>query len=357
MGNVQPWLRVKMRLVRVLFLICRVLRSASWNGLRRAGKTVVLDFQDHRIFLRYHFGVAYAFQQAGYQVAWVLRPRTLARSLEFQMGTAWLVALRIRWLLRPPPAKTVDRNHWLMVVDRNDNRQQVQSRVVLTALTCEDRSGHEGLMMPFWGYPDFLLYRRRSGNHSKGTKRSFRISFVGNCDGRVYDSCGTVTRAKAKLLLYNEFHDRIHALRVWADKASLSNDFAADILFMDRMELDLTTEEYCCVLERTVFYLVLPGIGSMRTHSLYECLDMGCIPVMSGYQGLSADWVSGKNCLLFHSDQEFLTVVRDALRMTAPEVERLREAAVQTFERLYSPVAFVEAIENERPRSVLFWNV
>jgi hypothetical protein len=318
--------------------------SASQN-------TLVLDFKGADIFFRYQFSLAFAFKMAGWNVAWVFRPKMFLQSWEFQANLAWAERSGILWCLRFPRAIAHCSKICILVTDIEEYAIESDKRIIrLKSLLPDSDVSKNDLIIPFFGYPEFLLKNWESATFSKKPSSRFRVCFAGNCDPAKYsqpvsDQC-SVTRAGAKVLLTREFESQVMRIDLWEDKSRLATNETAKILFSDAFQAFLYLDEYVNALLASDFFLVLPGIASPLTHSLYESVFCGCIPILGQCDEYEMVWQDGKNCLIYHDDLSLVACVKKALDMTEEQLTDLRSNAKKTFEQNFGFSKFAESVAN-----------
>jgi len=204
-------------------------------------------------------------------------------------------------------------------------------------------------LLPFLGFPSFLLQQRPAlASRDVGVDRPILLSFIGNCDPTNYSSSHgsliPVLRAVAVELLLKKFGHLVLEIRTWNDKSRLNERHDRPLLIVDSFLAGLDSAEYTDTLRKSEFFLVLPGISSVLTHSLYECLYCGCVPVLPNSQEFDCHWVHSVNCLKYSCSDSLLLVIEAALRMPLSEIAELRRNAMKEFERVFRLDGIAERI-------------
>lgn len=312
-------------------------------------KTVILDFRKADIFFRYQFSIAFAFRMSGWNVAWIFRPKMFLQSWEFQANLEWAERCGIHWCLGYPKALAKGSNSCILITDgEGSNMEHCHRTIKLKSLVSNSIVNEQDIIVPFFGYPEFLLKPWDPGTLSNRPKARFRVAFAGNCDPKKYGECVSnlcsVTRAGAKALLLQEFAPELMSIELWDDKRRLATNETAKILFSDAFQAFLYVDEYINVLLSADFFLVLPGIASSLTHSLYESVFCGCIPILGQCEEYLGVWQNGKNCLMYHDETSLLNCVKVALAMSEDQIVELRHHAKQTFEQNFGFSQFAERV-------------
>lgn len=356
MKRVKCWWRKRCYQIWVCVVLLELwVRSLLRPGVRQQQKVFTFDFVYPPLFFRYQLTLAIVLLHAGYRVQWVMRPGMFARSVEFRSLWRLLTLLRIRWLLRSP-ADAECSSDCVLLTDQWHPRAGTSSRQVV-GLDCVVRNTERGsVMMPFWGHPEFLLHR--AGEFPRGSfDTSIRVSFVGNCDASSYSMFGAIPRARAKQVICQVLGDDVVSLGRWEDKSLLGSVAAMRILFVDRSELGLTVAEYAAVLRRSIFFLVLPGIESYVTHSLHECLSMGCVPVLALHGDFGDGWIDGVNCLTYEDEDALCSCLRTALNLTEEQCSLLQQGASEQLRRHFSLDRFANTVAGDDVSKILVCNV
>jgi hypothetical protein len=350
--------RKKFRQV-IRLLECRRLFLPKQKSRDLSRKTVVLDFRSTDIFFRYHFSLAYAFKVAGWNVVWLFRPKYFLESWEFQSHLSWAERAKFNWRLRYS-SKLMRRSTTTLVISDclETNFQHNIRHLQLKRFDNHSRLNASDLFLPFWGYPEFLLdHPDLPPFEKKRDGRRYRVSFVGNCDPQKYDqplsSACLLTRKAAKEILIKTFSERVMKIDVWEDKKILETKKCADILISDAHHAFLYLNEYVDVLYSSDFFLVLPGIASALTHSLYESIYCGCIPILMRSKEHEEKWQDGENCLLYHDEKSLVECIKLSLGMPEEQVLSIRENVYRTLYQNYSMQGFVERIVESE--STVIW--
>lgn len=327
--------------------LSRTLTPYFQSGRRPVKKsipTIYLDFQDHSVFCRYHVSLAVAFSLLPANVVWRFRPRYFVRNRDF-LDPYWWGQRFFRFSFSSSLPVSTGQMPLLAVVTDSPVQYQLvtRSRVISVVAGEKDtllRSGdHE---WPFLGFPTFLLRQLDLQNLSTaGTaveNRNRRVCFVGNCDPLHYSdtSHGLLSRAAAKRTIQEAFHAESLLVETWDDKRHLQNLPALPIVICNSFKAGLEFDEYQRLLRDSHFFLAFPGISSPYTHSLYECLSCGCVPILPESNLTKAGWVHLENCVVYKDRTSLIDAVHFALNAKATVLESLRASAEYQFRQQYS---------------------
>jgi hypothetical protein len=325
-------------------------------------KTVVLDFRKADVFFRYQFSIALAFKMSGWNVVWIFRPKMFLQSWEFQANLEWAEKCGIYWCLRNPKSLAKGSSSCFLITDGEGSRIEHFHRLIqLKSLDSSSIVNERDVIVPFFGYPEFLLKSWDPSGLANRPRARFRVAFVGNCDPKKYServsNLCSVTRAGAKALLLREFAPELMSIDLWDDKRKLGKNETAKFLFSDALRAFLYLDEYINVLLSADFFLVLPGIASSLTHSLYESVFCGCIPILGQCEEYQGVWQDRKNCLMYHDEASLVSSVKLALAMSEDQVLELRHQAKQTFEQNFAFPQFAERVEKSETSVIWCRNV
>jgi hypothetical protein len=352
------------RIARDLFAFRKTLYHGFLRQIRPKSDVVVFDFTNYQIFLRYQVTIAKAFEIGDLQVVWILRPRFLLRSHEFKTNHHWLRSNKI--VLRSPrflhALRHEPQRHILITDNPHHDLSSITRTIVVKTINQQVASNGEDYCLPFVGYPDFLArHQANPANTEKRHPSQFRISFIGNCDPSSYQMsvCAqcSLSRSASKQIVKSSFGDKTLLIEEWRDKEKLRNHQRYDILFVDSFKAGLNPQEYDRALSSSDFFLALPGIGSSLTHSLYESLYHGCIPILSSDCIFDPFWLPSFNCLRYHSEESLVKAISIALEMPDDQIEQLRSNAICTFRDNYDVTNIPNRVLSKSIKSILVNNI
>jgi hypothetical protein len=231
---------------------------------------------------------------------------------------------------------------------------------VRSVLSHADAQGSD-FLLPFIAFPSFLLqHPLKRSCLLAADERRFQLCFVGNCDAERYSNSHggriAVPRAVAVSLLLSKFGHLSLEIRRWSEKTKLLKCHDKPILVVDSFLAGLDAAEYAQTLKDSAFFLVLPGIDSVLTHSLYESLYFGCVPILLDSDELDCNWVHLVNCLKYSCFNSFLQVIETAIQLPAETVAELRRNAMTEFDRVFRLDKLADRILNSDSSSLLVRN-
>jgi len=113
----------------------------------------------------------------------------------------------------------------------------------------------------------------------------------------------------------------------------------------------LSQDHYFEALRECDFVLSPPGWCMPVSHNLIEAMFCGAIPITNGGAFMAEPLADDVNCLAFKNVEELAAAVERALAMDVGEVERMRWAVLDYYERFLEPNAFGEKLlRSERAR-------
>ena len=223
----------------------------------------------------------------------------------------------------------------------------------------------EALRMPYFMHPSVYhrgLHKRRSlGTALDSTaeqSRRFRIGFFGTHDRefytRYYHFPG-MNRFDILEVFLKRFGDRMVQVsgepENWPDSKIV---VAVDEKGGDRQGKSfLSQDHYFEALHECDFVLSPPGWCMPVSHNLIEAMFCGAIPVTNGGAFMAEPLADGVNCLAFENDEGLVAAVERALAMDVGEVERMRWAVLDYYERFLEPNAFGEKLLRSESARVL----
>jgi hypothetical protein len=177
--------------------------------------------------------------------------------------------------------------------------------------------------------------------------RRFRIGFFGTHDREFYTAhyhFPGMNRFEILEAFFEKFGDSFVNLEgpteQWPDSKIV---VAIDGRGGDRQGKSfLSQENYFAALRECDFVLSPPGWCIPISHNLIEAMFCGAIPITNGGAFMAEPLADDVNCLAFKNVEELAAVVERALAMDVGEVERMRWAVLDYYERFLEPNAFGE---------------
>jgi len=115
----------------------------------------------------------------------------------------------------------------------------------------------------------------------------------------------------------------------------------------------LSQDHYFEALHECDFVLSPPGWCMPVSHNLIEAMFCGAIPITNGGAFMAEPLEDDVNCLAFKNVEELAAAVERALAMDVGEVERMRWAVLDYYERFLEPNAFGEKLLRSESARVL----
>jgi glycosyltransferase involved in cell wall biosynthesis len=173
-----------------------------------------------------------------------------------------------------------------------------------------------------------------------------RIVFVGNCSNpqhasnRVLTDQGILRRPDLVELLLSGFSSQTLCLRTWDELEEFRRcSTTKPILILDASQAAVFGTEYRELLLRSAFFIAMPGIASVHTHSFAESIACGCCPIVQQAHRIHQKLKDGLNCVAFQGEEQFPNTIRQVLSMTPQEVDEMKFAARSLYEEYFSPEA------------------
>jgi hypothetical protein len=218
----------------------------------------------------------------------------------------------------------------------------------------------EALRMPYFMHPSVYhkgLHKRVSATrHSPQRRRRFRIGFFGTHDREFYTKhyhFPGMNRFEILEVFLQKFGDQITHLRGFSrDWNPCEMAVSIDSRGGDRKGKSfLSQDHYFEALQECDFVLSPPGWCMPLSHNLIEAIFCGAIPITNGGEYMAEPLKDGETCLEFQDADGLLPVIDRALAMDAGDVELMRRAVLEHYDRFLEPKAFVEEFaccESER---------
>ena len=221
------------------------------------------------------------------------------------------------------------------------------------------------LRAPYFMHPSVYhrgLHKSRSPSiafdSAAKQRRRFRIGFFGTHDREFYTQhyhFPGMNRFEILEVFLKKFGQRMTPLRGFprdwkAEQIAVSIDARGG----DRSgKAFLSQDHYFEALHKCDFVLSPPGWCMPVSHNLIEAMFCGAIPITNGGAFMAEPLADDVNCLAFKNVEELAAAVERALAMDVGEVERMRWAVLDYYERFLDPNAFGEKLLRSESARVL----
>jgi len=197
----------------------------------------------------------------------------------------------------------------------------------------------------------------RATSYSPPRHRRFRIGFFGTHDREFYTKhyhFPGMSRFEILEVSLQKFGDRITHLRGFPkDWEVCEIAVSIDARGGDRSgKTFLSQDHYFEALRECDFVLSPPGWCMPVSHNLIEAMFCGAIPITNAGAFMAEPLKDGKTCLEFQDAEGLVPVIERALAMDAGEVELMRGAVLEYYNRFLKPKAFAEELRRSDYRRV-----
>jgi hypothetical protein len=186
-------------------------------------------------------------------------------------------------------------------------------------------------------------------SYSPQRRRRFRIGFFGTHDREFYTKhyhFQGMNRFEILEVFLQKFGNRMRWLRGFPrDWDGCEIAVSIDSRGGDRRGKSfLSQDHYFEALRECDFVLSPPGWCMPLSHNLVEAMFCGAIPITNGGAYMAEPLADDVNYLAFKNVEELAAAVERALAMDVGEVERMRWAVLDYYERFLEPKAFAEEL-------------
>jgi hypothetical protein len=195
-------------------------------------------------------------------------------------------------------------------------------------------------------------------SYSPQPHRRFRIGFFGTHDREFYTKhyhFPGMNRFEILEVFLQKYGSRMTHLRGFPrDWDPCEIAVSIDARGGDRSgKAFLSQEHYFEALHKCDFVLSPSGWCMPVSHNLIEAMFCGAIPITNGGAFMAEPLADDVNCLAFKNVEELAAAVERALAMDVGEVERMRWAVLDYYERVLEPNAFGEKLLRSESARVL----
>ena len=242
-----------------------------------------------------------------------------------------------------------------------ENSSSVSIRVISGKKTS---TAPQALRMPYFMHPSVYhrgLHKRRSPSTALDSaakrRRRFRLGFFGTHDREFYTKhyhFPGMNRFEILEVFLQKFGNSIKHLRGFPrDWDPFEMAVSIDSRGGDRNGKSfLSQEHYFEALRECDFVLSPPGWCMPVSHNLVEAMFCGAIPIINSGAFMAPPLENGANCLEFFGEVDFIATIEKALVLSDLEVEQMRAAVLEHYDRFLEPKGFVEElVSNESGRA------
>lgn len=177
--------------------------------------------------------------------------------------------------------------------------------------------------------------------------RTINIFFSGALHKPAYQNCQILNEAgilgRVQIAEFLKLSADVYGIEYVTDygvsHAMLTDGMRRRVVIVEAQTAGFSGVEYRNILLRARFFLALPGIASIYTHSLVESLSCGLVPIIQKSSQLPAVFVDGRNCLLFSDLNDLCDVIRTTEHIDECRWAELSANALQVYRDVFSPEA------------------
>jgi hypothetical protein len=216
----------------------------------------------------------------------------------------------------------------------------------------EERKNDNIIFTPLIFHPNFLKdrYFNKTDDLASHIKRPIPLLFAGNFSRKQYDRPDTkalfnvLTRYEIIEFLRSHLSSEQifepHSLEE-LNRALDNHELKGRFVLCDTSLFSIPQDKWFEMLSQAQFFLSPPGVVQPFCHNTVESMAVSTIPVLQYPKVYYPEMENGKNCLVFHSEQDLLTLVNKILLDEyATERLSLSKEARTYYEKNLSPSAF-----------------
>lgn len=198
----------------------------------------------------------------------------------------------------------------------------------------EESTGQK--VMPYFAHPEF--YRRglyKAAHKLRQNRRSVRIFFAGTYSRDAYASdfdFPILTRADILEFISSRFKAEIRSGQIGLEITSDTRDALC--------KHSLAPEDYLKRISEADFFICPPGWRMPHSHNMIEAMSVGTIPITNYSQYVKPSMNPGCNCIAFDTIEDLEGVLLGVLKMTIPEIDKMREHVISYYDAFLDPRTF-----------------
>ncbi len=124
-------------------------------------------------------------------------------------------------------------------------------------------------------------------------------------------------------------------------------------VLVDHARAPVAADAWLPTVARAHFFLAPPGIVMPMCHNIVEAMAVGTIPLTSYPEWFVPDLEPERNCLAYEDEEDLLRQVHRALAMDPATRARLRQGALDYYQRHLLPARAVTALEQRPERNLI----
>jgi hypothetical protein len=124
------------------------------------------------------------------------------------------------------------------------------------------------------------------------------------------------------------------------------------LILSDRVLAPVYPNEWLSLIAKSSFFLCLPGTTIPFCHNLTEAMAVLTIPILSYEHQLPKGLKHGVNCLSYKNNNELIQVIEEAINMTDPQLDMMREELHKYFDQVIDHKIFVDQVLKLKPHKI-----
>jgi glycosyltransferase involved in cell wall biosynthesis len=114
----------------------------------------------------------------------------------------------------------------------------------------------------------------------------------------------------------------------------------------------IDAKDWLATLAQADFFLSPPGIVMPMCHNIVEAMAVGTIPITNYPEWFVPPLQDGHNCIVFDGHDDLIAKLRLAMNLSASDIARMKQHAIDYYEQHLRPEHFVRAIETRADRTL-----
>jgi hypothetical protein len=220
----------------------------------------------------------------------------------------------------------------------------------------------EPIIAPYAMYPAHLKSATPQALAGlRAQPRRMRAFFAGDSKGyvrnRVRYPAPKLPRHEVLQVLRAGIADRLTEVTGIDDIDRLTAGGAVDRFVLSDSGSGIPQDRWLSTMATADFFLCPPGIVMPMCHNVIEAMAVGTIPLIGYPEWFHPNLQHMQNCVVFNGRDDLVEKMRMVLAMQQPQIERMRAAVVDYYDKHLRPETLVEAIEArpERDLTVLIY--
>jgi hypothetical protein len=326
------------------------------GGLQRGDEKrafVFFDFGSSRVDVdagRYTFALVRDFEEAGFTSCY-RDDFPFLSSMRYKRYKSMLLEREFR--VCKSPADLPRGSLRLIVSDHKINSIAAAAKTLRVSYDRRLPTAPNEVTMPFRVYPGLYGNLTALGNIDREKERPWRCFFSGTVTARYGRTVLEKRFGKmSRLAILGTLDQRLDKSEIHVLVSDADAVPARPCFVRAGEAYRVPQERWFATLAKADFFLACPGGSMPICHNLVEAMASGAVPILEYPEYLEPPLRDGVNCLLFSGADGLLKTMRRALKMKPAQIEPMRKAAFDYYQKHLAPGIFAREVTSTPQKEI-----